>query len=215
MAKEPLVGSIKTRLSPPLSPEEAAEFYEAMLLDTINMASSVMNVDLGIAVTPPESTGYFKHLAPRDTILIPVECADIGECLAAVLGKLFSMSYDHVLAINSDGPSTPSVYIERAVQSLEKHDLVLGPAEDGGYYLVGLNQVHAEIFTGIDWSTNQVLNQTLTKATQTGLTIDLLPAWYDVDTAADIDRLRQELETLPPGSLKFTRKFFKRWPGIM
>ncbi len=212
MAKEPKIGSIKTRLCPPLRPDQAAQLYEALLWDTIAMASAVPGIDLAIAITPPESSEYFKQIAPSETILIPVACADIGECLAYVLGQLLEMDYERVMALNSDGPSLPPEYIQRANQSLGQHDLVLGPAEDGGYYLVGLQQFQPHIFMGIDWSTHKVLAQTLQKAKQHSLSVHLLPPWYDVDTAADIDRLRDELETLPAKALTYTRQFLGQWP---
>ena len=211
MAKEPKIGSTKTRLCPPLRPDQAAQLYEVLLWDTIEMAAGVPGIDLAIAITPPESSEYFKQIAPPETILTPVACADIGECLAYVLGQLLEMGYERVMALNSDGPSLPPENIQTAIQSLDQHDLVLGPAEDGGYYLVGLQQLNANIFMGIDWSTNQVLAQTLQKAEQLSLSVDLLPPWYDVDTAADIQRLRAELETLPAKALKHTRQFLGQW----
>lgn len=212
MAKEPKIGSTKTRLCPPLRADQAAQFYEALLWDTIEMAAGVPGIDLAIAITPPESSEYFKQIAPPETILIPVACADIGECLAYVLSRLLDMGYQRVMALNSDGPSLPPEYIQTAIQSLDQHDLVLGPAEDGGYYLVGLQQNQPNIFMGIDWSTHHVLAQTLQIAEQRSLTVHLLPPWYDVDTAADIDRLRDELETLPAKTLTHTRQFLGQWP---
>jgi len=213
MAKEPKVGSTKTRLCPPLSPDEAAKFYEVLLWDTINMISGIKDIDLAIGLTPPESTDYFKRIAPTAAHLIPVTCATIGECLGLVLDKLLKMGYANVIALNSDGPSLPPAYIQKAIESLEQHDLVLGPAEDGGYYLIGCKQHHANLFTGINWSTNQVLTQTITKADELDLTVSQLPAWYDVDTSRDIQRLREELKTLPHQSLIHTRKFLDQWPG--
>lgn len=211
MAKEPKVGSTKTRLCPPLRADQAAQLYEALLWDTIEMAAVVKGIDLAIAITPPESSEYFKQITSPETILIPVACANIGECLTVVLGQLLDMGYQRVMALNSDGPSLPPIYIQSAIQSLDQHDLVLGPAEDGGYYLVGLQQNHAYIFRGIDWSTNLVLDQTLQQAEQHSLSVHLLPPWYDVDTAADIHRLRDELETLPAKTLTHTRHFLDQW----
>jgi len=212
MAKEPKIGSTKTRLCPPLRADQAAQLYEALLWDTIEMAAGVPGIDLAIAITPPESSEYFKQITPPETILIPVACADIGECLVYVLSQLLAMGYQRVMALNSDGPSLPPEYIQTAIQCLDQHDLVLGPAEDGGYYLVGLQQNQPNIFMGIDWSTHHVLAQTIQAAEQRNLTVHLLPPWYDVDTAADIDRLRDELETLPAKALTYTRQFLGQWP---
>ena len=211
MAKEPKVGSTKTRLCPPLNLDEAAELYEALLWDTVEMVEGVQDIDLAIAITPPESSDYFKRITHSKTILIPVSCADIGECLVYVLNQLINMGYQRVMALNSDGPSLPPEYIHIAHQNLDLYDLVLGPAHDGGYYLVGFKKMHTSIFRGIDWSTDQVLKQTLQKAEQLNLSVHLLPTWYDIDTAADLDRLQDELERLPTESLKHTRQFLDQW----
>ena len=211
MAKEPIVGSTKTRLCPPLKSEEAAKLYEVLLWDTIKMASEIKGIDLAIAVTPPESIDYFKNIVSSEIHLIPVVCATIGECLSFVLGQLLNMGYSRVMAINSDGPTLPPAFIQQAIESLDQHDLVLGPAEDGGYYLIGFKHNHDSLLKDISWSTNQVLAQTLDKANQLGLTYSLIPTWYDVDTAKDIRRLRTELKTLPSNTLINTREFLDQW----
>jgi len=213
MAKEPKVGSTKTRLCPPLKLDEAAQLYEALLWDTIEMVAGIRGIDLAIAITPPGSNDYFKQIAPTETILIPVACSDIGECLNYVLNQLLGRGYKRVFALNSDGPSLPPEYIQKAIQSLDQHDLVLGPAEDGGYYLVGFQEFHAQIFKGIDWSTDLVLAQTLQKADQLHLSVYLLPPWYDIDKVEDLDRLREELKTLHLGALRYTRQFLDQWSG--
>lgn len=207
MAKEPRVGLTKTRLCPPLTLDEAARLYEALLRDSISLANGLVGIDLAIAVTPPESIAYFKNISPPDTLLMPVECIDIGDCLTQVLGNLLDMGYPSALAFNADGPSVPQEYIQTAVNKLDACDVVLGPSEDGGYYLVGLKQLHAEIFVGVSWSTPKVLSQTLTKIKVLGLEAELLPPWFDVDNAADIERIRSELAKLPPDLLVHTRRF--------
>lgn len=209
MAKEPKVGSTKTRLCPPLTPEEAAAFYEALLLDTIDLASKINNVDLAVAVTPPESTPYFEKNSPEGTVLVPVDCEDIGQCLYRVLGQLLKMGYEKVAALNSDGPTLPGEYIQRSYDRLEEFDIVLGPSEDGGYYLVGLKEIRKQIFTGIDWSTSSVMRQTLEKCQNLGLNVDLLPSWYDIDTVKDIERLSKEIKGLPDHTAVHSRVLLK------
>ena len=211
MAKEPKIGSTKTRLCPPMKFGEAANFYEALLWDTINMTTGIKGIDLAIAISPPESADYFRKISPPKTHLIPLTCADIGECLMRVLDKLLEMGYLQVMALNADGPSLPPSYIQEAKESLDQHDLVLGPTEDGGYYLIGFKENYPDLFTGIDWSTNEVLEQTLIKADSLNLSVHLLPTWYDVDTSKDIQRLRDELKMLPPKRLIHSRKFLAEW----
>jgi rSAM/selenodomain-associated transferase 1 len=212
IAKEPQVGTTKTRLSPPLKLSEAADLFEALLDDTIDLASSIEGIDLGVAVTPPESVAYFERKMPTGTFLIPVTCVDIGDCLKRVFEELFQLGYAKVLAFNSDGPSLPKEYINRAVHFLEENDIVFGPSEDGGYYLVGLKQLYPEIFSNIEWSTSQVLAQSLANAGKVNLRAALLPEWYDVDTASDVKRLMEEVDTLPANQLEHTRRFFEGLP---
>jgi rSAM/selenodomain-associated transferase 1 len=212
IAKEPQIGTTKTRLSPPLKLSEAAALFEALLEDTIALASSIKDMDLAVAVTPPESIGYFEQKTPNGTILIPVTCDNIGDCLIQVFDQLFHRGYPKVLAFNSDGPSLPKEYINQANLMLEDHDLVFGPSEDGGYYLVGSKELFPEIFTGIKWSTPQVFEQSLVKAEMMKLRIAQLPEWYDVDTAKDIKRLLKEIQELPSDQLEHTRRFFEGLP---
>ena len=213
IAKEPQVGSTKTRLSPPLKLSEAAELFEALLSDTIDLASSIEGIDLAVAVTPPESTRYFERKTPTGTVLIPVTCDDIGECLKQVFEELFQLGYPKVFAFNSDGPSLPREYINKAIRLLDVNDVVFGPSEDGGYYLVGLKKLYPDIFHDIDWSTSQVLAQSLAKAEVENLRVALLPRWYDVDTASDVKRLWEEVRNLPANQLVHTRRFFEELPG--
>ena len=207
MAKAPAVGRTKTRLCPPLTPAQAAQLYEALLRDTIHLAADLDDTQLAIALTPPEATELFERWSPPGTLLLPVCGADIGECLDRVLGSLLDAGHRGVMALNSDGPTLPAAYLRQALAQLDQADVVLGPGEDGGYYLIGQRAPHPRLFYEIDWSTARVLAQTLARAESLGLSVALLPPWYDVDTALDLDRLRAEIETLPPDAVPHTRKF--------
>jgi len=207
MAKQPQIGKTKTRLNPLLSLEETAAFYQALLLDTIHMVSNQLWADLAVAFTPPESRRYFESITPPGTLLLPVEGEDIGDCLAQVMENLLRIGYRKVLALHSDGPSLPAQYLEQATLYLEQTDIVLGPGDDGGYYLVGMSHPHTEIFKGISWSTEQVLSQTLERAKRLGLRTELTPRWYDVDIPPDLLRFQKELETLPSDRLPHSRRF--------
>ena len=211
MAKKPIVGSTKTRLCPPLLHHQASALYEALLLDTIALGTELKGVDLAIAVTPSDSSNYFQTITPPDALLLPVDCPDIGSCLSQVLEKLINKGYKKAFAINSDGPSLPPDYLHQAVRSLDDRDLVLGPSEDGGYYLVGVKRHLPDVFIGITWSTSLVLSQTLSKASNLGLRVALLPEWYDIDTWEDFMRLEAELEHIPPDRLIYTRRFAERF----
>lgn len=210
MAKQPQAGETKTRLCPPLSPPQASALYQALLQDTIELGASMKGIDLAIAITPPESQPYFESISPAGTRLLPVECRDIGDCLTKAFSHLLQEGYKKVLALNADGPTLPPEYLLQAVEGLDDHDVVLGPSEDGGYYLIAMRKLHMEIFTGIPWSTSRVITCTLEKVKALGLGAMILPRWYDVDTGGDLERLRAELQILPPHRLKHTRRFFNR-----
>ena len=207
MAKEPALGRTKTRLCPPLTPAQAAALYEALLRDTIHLAAALDGVQLAVALTPPEATARFERWSPPGTLLLPVDGANIGECLDRVLSSLLAAGHSGVMALNSDGPTLPAGYLQQARARLDQADVVLGPGEDGGYYLIGLREPRPELFDHIDWSTAQVLPQTLARAESLGLRVALLPSWYDVDTAPDLDRLRAEVASLPPDTVPHTRRF--------
>jgi uncharacterized protein len=207
MAKQPQVGHTKTRLCPPFTPAQAAGFYEALLRDSLVLAGSLKGADLAVAITPAGALDYFAGITPPGTHLLPVSGADIGACLAGSIAALLSMGYRRVLALNADGPSLPPCCLDEALAALEQHELVFGPSEDGGYYLVGQARLYLPLFNGIAWSSAQVLAQKLDKARGLGLGVHLLPPWYDVDTPADARRLAQELLGLPPNCLPHTRAY--------
>ena len=207
MAKEPKVGSTKTRLCPPLSFDEAAGLYEALLFDTLDLCSSLKGIDLAVAVTPPESTRYFERICPQNTLILPVACVDIGDCLRKVLGEMLIRGYPKVLALNSDGPTLPPEYIQRSVRLLSNNDLVLGPGEDGGYYLIGLKALHKNLFNDIEWSTSRVLTQTLARAEIDGLRVGVMIISSIGGTAGDLLRLSTDLETISPERLTHTRRY--------
>ncbi len=206
MAKRPKAGQAKTRLSPPLTAQGAADLYEALLDDTIALVSRLPRVRVGVAISPAAALAAWQPRVPPDTLLLPVDGADIGVCLREAMAQAFAAGFEHVLAINSDGPTLPLGYIGEADRALERAHVALGPSDDGGYYLVGLRHPAPTLFTGVAWSTPLVMAQTMERARAAGLTVGLLPSWYDVDTAADLVRLRAELSLLPPAALPNTRR---------
>jgi len=205
MAKRPEAGRTKTRLSPPLTPDEAVGLYEALLRDTIRLVSSLDHVQLAIAVTPPDAADEFRRFTPPNAHILPVEGPNIGECLSQVLSRLLDRGYRAAFAINSDGPSLPRAYLQEAMRRIWDVDVILGPSEDGGYYLIGLKESYPSLFQGVAWSTDRVAAQTLERAAALGLRVERLPPWYDVDTAADLERLQSELRNLPDNELPHTR----------
>jgi len=120
------------------------------------------------------------------------------------------MGHPQALALNSDGPTLPATYLQQAMEQLNRAEVVLGPSQDGGYYLIGLKRPQPGLFVDIEWSSERVTAQTLARAEAMGLRVALLPPWYDVDTAADLVRLQADLASLPAEALIHTRGFFAR-----
>jgi uncharacterized protein len=148
-----------------------------------------------VAYSPPESEPVFRALLPGPIRLLPSRRVGLGHSLADAAADLFAAGYGSVCLVNSDSPTLPtSVLIEAAEILLASGDrVVLGPAEDGGYYCIGLKSPHARLFEDIAWSTEQVLAQTRERAREIGLDTAILPMWYDVDDPAALRRLADEL----------------------
>ena len=210
MAKAPRAGAVKTRLCPPLSSEEAAQLYRGFLLDKIEQVKALEGISPAIAYAPPEGKAFFQALAPG-FLLFPQQGQDLGSRLANSFEQLFAMGFAGVLAIDSDTPTLPTAYLQQAIGLLRgpDGDVVVGPSEDGGYYLIGLREPHREIFEGMPWSTPQVLPETARRAQAKGLGLAMLPPWFDVDVAGDLERLQESLADASANVARHTRRFFQ------
>jgi rSAM/selenodomain-associated transferase 1 len=217
MAKHPAPGQVKTRLCPPLNPEQAAEFAEAFLHDTLANCRKAARADLALAYTPLESEAWFAARFPG-VALLPQMGVGLGERLVNLFALAWKRRYQPCVVLGSDSPDLSSNLIQAAFDALEpgrdSADVVLGPTEDGGYYLIGLKWAQPELFRHVAWSTDQVLNQTLERATTLQLKTCLLPAWYDIDTHPDLTRLRAGLLHSPPETCPAARKVFEKYPGL-
>jgi uncharacterized protein len=220
MAKAPLAGAVKTRLTPPLTPDEASLLSNCFLRDTANNIQGVgadRRADSVIVYTPANERRVFVDLAPKGFQLLAQRGKSLGERLLNATSDLLASGYSSACLINSDSPTLPPAILAAAVDALEPDGdrLVLGPAEDGGYYLIGLKGAHQILFDHIAWSTSNVLAHTIDRARQISLEVVMLPSWYDVDDTSTLNRLCIEL-FLPNGSgsdghtiytASFTREF--------
>lgn len=209
IAKRPRAGQTKTRLTPPLSGAQAAKLYGCFLRDTLNLARTVPAVTRFILYAPPGEQRYFKQLAP-DFLLLPQAGAGLGARLDNALTHCLSHGFDRAVVINSDGPTLPPSYIARAFEALNQAEVVFGPSEDGGYYLIGLTQPRPRLLREVKMSTPTVLQDSLALANQDGLRVALLPPWYDVDTIEDLERMAHDLERASNGVARHTRQFLRR-----
>lgn len=198
MTKAPRAGLVKTRLTPPLKPEEAAALNTCFLRDLAGSVTTVARRGSaqGIAVyTPLGAEGDYAEILPEDFALLPQRGETLSERLVNAFEDLFTLGFESVCLIGSDSPTIPTQVFSQAAHVLSGPDarLVLGPSEDGGYYLIGLQQPQTSLFENMEWSTELVLEQTVERAKESDLKIQLLPTWYDVDDSATLQRLCQEL----------------------
>jgi rSAM/selenodomain-associated transferase 1 len=209
VAKRPAAGQTKTRLCPPLSGEAAAGLYECFLRDTLDVMRQVPGVARGIGYLPEDATDYFRRLAP-DMALTPQRGANLGERLDHLLSNALSSSARQAVVMDSDSPTLPAEYLARAFAELDgTADVVLGPCDDGGYYLIGLKRPQPRLLRDVEMSTRFVVRDTLALASDLGLRVALLPQWYDVDTVAELTRLGVELRETPAQVAWHTRAFLK------
>ncbi|MFW6113172.1 MAG: TIGR04282 family arsenosugar biosynthesis glycosyltransferase [Thermodesulfobacteriota bacterium] len=187
-AKEPTPGRVKTRLSPPLSPEAAARLYGQFLEDVLEEMARVPHVSVALAYTPEEGRVFFHDLAAPGTHLVAQKGKDLGERLQQAFTWGFGQGAATVLIRNSDSPDLPGWLVLEAKEVLERGRarVVLGPCPDGGYYLVGLTTPQPRLFEGINWSGPTVLAETRDRARDLGLAVHQLPPWLDIDTSADL-----------------------------
>jgi rSAM/selenodomain-associated transferase 1 len=211
VAKRPSPGQTKTRLTPPLSPEQAAALYECFLVDTIDLMRQVPGVQPVIAFLPQEDADYFTRLAP-DFERIPQSGADLGARLDNALTEYLGRGVRRVVIMNSDGPTLPLDHLIAAFDLLDGDvDVVLGPADDGGYYLIGLKRPAPRLLREVRMSTSHVAADTLALAAEEGLSVALLPSWYDVDDVESLARLREELVSAPAHVAPHTRALLGAW----
>lgn len=192
MAKAPVLNEVKTRLIPPLGPETASLLYYGFLLDKIEQVKTI-EARRFVAYTPQTSGSFFRSIMPPGFSLINQEGEDLGDRLANVSKILFESGAKKVLMLDSDTPNLPTVLIRDGISRLDDVDVVVGPCEDGGYYLIGMRSWAPELFHGIPWSTSEVADMTVKKAQSLDLSVSLLDKWYDVDTMIDLERLKRDL----------------------
>jgi len=203
MAKVPFVGAVKTRLTPLLSTEEAATLSTCFLRDmTTNVFGLNSNGTEGVVLYTPAGAEAFLHdLLPDGFKLIAQRGETLGQRLINAAADLLSNGFASVCLINSDSPTLPGEVLKTAASLLGQDGdrVVLGPSEDGGYYLIGLKHPHHELFERIAWSTAEVLAHTIERAAEINLPVEFLPTWYDVDDAATLRLLCEELSLLSDG----------------
>jgi uncharacterized protein len=222
--KAPRSGEVKTRLVPPLRAEEASLLSSCFIKDILAnflTASQSVPVDCYAAYSPAGSEALFRELIPPEVRLLPPRSVGLANSLPDAIEDLIAAGHEGACLVNADSPTLPTSLLVEAVLALRAPGdrVVLGPATDGGYYLIGLKHPHRHLFRDIEWSTERVYRQTTERAASIGLELVTLPAWYDVDDAASLDWLCWELfeGRRPPQCLREgyvasrTREFLRAW----
>jgi rSAM/selenodomain-associated transferase 1 len=200
MAKVPRSGRVKTRLVPPLTPDQASALSECFLRDvaaTIATAAATDHARIqGVAVYLADGEDQdFRQVLPREFLLLAQRGEHLGERLFHAAVDLLEAGFHSVCLVNADSPTLPSSLLCEAVLALQAPGdrVVLGPASDGGYYLIGLKRAHRRLFEEISWSTSSVFAQTIERARELSLEVHRLAEWYDVDDRASLRLLCREL----------------------
>lgn len=226
MAKAPRPGRVKTRLSPPLTLDQAAAINTCFLKDTAaNIAGLTERTPCAgvISYTPVGDEHLFEGLLPEGYRLLRQRGNDFGERLFSTAEDLLSCGFSSACLIDSDSPTVPRESFAMAVSVLQQPGdrIVLGPSYDGGYYLIGIKQTHSAPFQNITWSTAAVFSETVAAVDKVGVELITLPLWYDVDDGGSLAVLRSELcQGLKPDftalsgfAAEHTRRFLQQLDG--
>lgn len=211
IAKPPAPGLTKTRLTPPLTGEQAASLSGAFLRDVMLAAFAVEGIDIRLVVPPGSPTDIIADLAPRPITFLEERGSDLGEVQQHAMTELVDAGCDSVVVIGGDLPTLSSGTLDDAFECLDAGDcdVVLGPAMDGGYYLFGARQAVPDLFEAVEWSTPRVLDQTLERASDAGLSVKQLPALSDIDTYEDLERLVADLAQRSDLAAPATRRILR------
>jgi uncharacterized protein len=193
MMKYPEAGKAKMRLAQSLGKEAATSLYRAFIQDTLETVQS-LDITYHIAIHPPESQEAFVQWLGSSHQFVRQKGMNLGERLQNAFLTMFKKGYQQVIALASDSPDLPVEILRQAISSLQTHKVVIGPATDGGYYLIGFSHDFflPEVFQNISWSTDTVLRDTLSRIEAKTSQIHLLPEWRDIDNKRDLQEFYEK-----------------------
>ena len=198
-ARDPILGQVKTRLSPALDDETILKLYTCFVEDSLEKIRQVDNAKCFVGISPDNRSGFFEGIDIFGVSLFAQRGKDLGDKMRQAFVDRFAEGYKKVVIIGSDSPSLPVSYINKALAS--EKDLVLGPSTDGGYYLIAMSGKVSEVFSGVAWGTKHVLDETLKKIKGERASLELLPIWYDVDSPDDLKFLNTHLKLIAHSGL--------------
>lgn len=208
MVKYPELGMVKERLAQSVGEEAATDLYRAFIQDTLTTVQS-LDIPYHIAVYPPESQARFAQWLGPSLQFFSQEGVDLGQRLQNGFATMYK-EYQQVIALASDSPDLPIEILQKAVSSLQTHKVVIGPASDGGYYLIGFSHdlFISEVFEDISWSTATVFRETLSRIESVTSEVHVLPEWADIDTKSDLQKF-YETYKLQPSNILHTMKYLR------
>jgi hypothetical protein len=209
MAKAPRLGSVKTRLAESFSLQAVTELYRCLLNDTIALAQALDQVEIAI-MCPASDVEDLARAVPQSVRVVPQMGSGLAAALDSVFTQFAATGWPAVIAFNSDSPHLPASALQSAFDVLEAFDLVVGPTHDGGYYLVGARASYPDLFSHDGMGTANALEALLQRAAKSQLKVRVLDPFYDIDVAADLTQLADELQRVP-GKAPRTAKWLSEW----
>ena len=209
MAKAPRPGAVKTRLAKSLSLQAATELYQCLLNDTIALAQTLDHVEIAI-MCPATDVEDLSLAVAKSVRVVPQKGSGLAAALDSVFSQFAATGRPGVIAFNSDSPHLPASVLKTAFEVLETCDLVVGPTHDGGYYLVGARASHPSLFSHDGMGTASALDALLERASALHLSLRMIDPFYDVDVAADLSQLAEELQRVP-GKAPRTARWLAEW----
>ncbi len=217
-AKAPVPGSVKTRLHEQYTPQQAAAFCKAFIIDVLSNGAKVPCERRTIFYAPMDGEKAIRGIAGMGWELQQQGEGDLGARMAEAFNLSFAEGADKTVLVGADSPSLPPTIVSEAFGGLMTRDLVLGPSMDGGYYLIGASRPYPKIFHKVAWSTDRVLGQTLERIGSINASLSMLPPWYDVDTPEELDFLAVHMKAISlsggkpeaPETLRMLEKIGKR-----
>ena len=212
-ARLPVPGAVKTRLQPVIGPEACARLYEAFLRDALDQYAALgPAVRLYLAPAPePVPPG----LVPDGADVFTQQGADLGARMLRAFVETFGAGYARAVVVGTDHPTLPDAFVEIAFEALDEPlSVCIGPSDDGGYYLLGMNELYPQLFAGMTYSRPDVFDATVARAAQTSAGLTVLPPWYDVDTPADLRRLLADLDETPPHTRRVLQELAGAHPEL-
>jgi uncharacterized protein len=209
MAKAPKPGMVKTRLTESLPSAAVTALYRCLLEDTLALARSLTGVEVAVMCPEPDQD-ELAHLAGNSVQVVPQKGQGLAAGLTSVFRHFTALGGQHVIAFNSDSPHLAPSVLQSAFDILSRHDVVVGPTHDGGYYLVGAKAAHPTLFENDGMGTKSALDRLLTRTKDLGLSTGFTEPFYDIDVANDLVLLARELQ-LAPAKAPRTARWFSEW----